>query len=113
MPVIKTVGIVSKPNSPAAGALVSKLIEWLSQRGIEYQSFVSVNALLVKGTQETAEALAARSDVARVEGNPQVKNSFPQPGPAVESPLAEGPETVEPGVTYIHAPDVWAEGFTR
>jgi len=34
MPVIKTVGIVSKPNSPAAGALVSKLIEWLGQRGI-------------------------------------------------------------------------------
>ena len=86
--------------------------QWLRQRGIEYQSFVSVNALLVKGTQETAEALAARSDVARVEGNPQVKNSFPQPGPAVESPLAEGPETVEPGVTYVHAPDVWAEGFT-
>jgi NAD+ kinase len=34
MPVIKTVGIVSKPNSPAAGALVSKLIEWLRNRGI-------------------------------------------------------------------------------
>ena len=29
MPVIRTVGIVSKPNSPVAGALVSKLIEWL------------------------------------------------------------------------------------
>ena len=89
------------------------ILQWLRERGIEYQSFYIINALLVKGTQETAEALAARSDVARVEGNPQVKNSFPQPGPAVESPLqADGPETIEPGVTYTHAPDVWAEGFT-
>ena len=86
--------------------------QWLRERGIQYQSFYIVNALLVTGNQEVAEALAARSDVARVEGNPQIKNTFPQPGPAVESPLAEGPETVEPGVTYIHAPDVWAEGFT-
>ena len=33
MPVIKSVGIISKPNSPAAG-LVPKLIEWLNNRGI-------------------------------------------------------------------------------
>ena len=67
----------------------------------------------MKGTQEIAEALAARSDVARVEGNPQIKNSFPQPGPAVEAPVSlKRPETIEPGITYTHAPDVWAEGFT-
>ena len=34
MPVIRTVGIISKPNSTAADGLVSKLIEWLRQRGI-------------------------------------------------------------------------------
>jgi len=33
MPIIKTVGIISKPNSPAAD-LVPKLIEWLNARGI-------------------------------------------------------------------------------
>ena len=87
--------------------------QWLRGRGITYQSFYIVNALLVTANQETAEALAARSDVARVEGNPHVKNSFPQPGPAVAAPLGpEAPETIEPGVSYIHAPDVWAEGFT-
>src|SRR4029078_1554700 len=89
------------------------LQQWLRVRGITYQSFYIVNALLVTGNQEPAEALAARSDVARVEGNPHVKNSFPQPGPAVEALLGpEAPETIEPGVSYIHAPDVWAEGFT-
>jgi NAD+ kinase len=35
MPIIKTVGIISKPNSPAAGEIVPRLLEWLAQRGIE------------------------------------------------------------------------------
>jgi NAD+ kinase len=35
MPIIKTVGIISKPNSPAAAALVPNLLEWLRSRGIE------------------------------------------------------------------------------
>jgi NAD+ kinase len=34
MPIIETVGIVSKPNSPAAGEIVPKLLEWLADRGI-------------------------------------------------------------------------------
>lgn len=34
MPVIKTVGIVSKPNSPEAADLVPKLLAWLEGRGI-------------------------------------------------------------------------------
>ncbi len=35
MPVIKTVGIVSKPHADAAGGVVPKLIEWLWRRGLE------------------------------------------------------------------------------
>jgi subtilisin family serine protease len=51
--------------------------------------------------------------VARVEGNPQIKNSFPQPGPALEGPLQpSAPATIEPGIVYTNAPSVWAEGFT-
>ena len=34
MPVIKTVGIVSKPEVPAAAELVPKLIQWLTERDI-------------------------------------------------------------------------------
>src|SRR5437667_5871639 len=69
------------------------ILQWLRERGIEYRSFYIVNAVLVKGTQEIVETLAARPDVARVEGNPHIKNSFPQPGPSVEAPSqAEGPE---------------------
>jgi serine protease AprX len=88
------------------------ILQWLRERGLEHQSFYIVNGILVKGSREIAEALAARSDVVRVEGNPHIQNSLPQPGPAVEAPAQPGaPATIEPGVTYTHAPQVWALGF--
>jgi subtilisin family serine protease len=97
------------------------ILQWLRERRIEHRSFYIVNAILVKGDREIAEALAARPDVARVEGNPQIRNYLPQPeaaaqGAAVSSPPAspeEGqqPATIEPGIQYTHAPDVWALGF--
>ena len=64
------------------------ILQWLRERGIEHRSFYIVNAVLVKGSQEIAETLAARPDVARVEGNPQIQNSLPQPGPAVGGAVA-------------------------
>jgi serine protease AprX len=89
------------------------ILQWLRERGIEHRSFFSVNAILVKGTRQVAETLAARPDVARVEGNPVIHNDLPQPGMVEQSPLQPGaPATIEPGITYTHAPDVWALGFT-
>jgi subtilisin family serine protease len=88
------------------------ILQWLRDRGLEHQSFYIVNAILVKGTIQVAEALAARPDVARVEGNPHIQNQLPQPGPSVEAPPYLQPETIEPGINYTHAPQVWALGFT-
>src|SRR6266540_2818909 len=86
------------------------ILQWLRERSVEYQSFYIVNGILVKGSREIAEALASRPDVARVEGNPVIHNPLPE---AVEEPLQpQVPVTVEPGITYTHAPDVWALGFT-
>jgi subtilisin family serine protease len=88
------------------------ILQWLRERNIEHRSFHIVNAVLVKGTREIAQALAARADVARIEGNPQIKNSFPEPVGAVEkSSQPRIPATIEPGIAYTHAPDVWALGF--
>ena len=47
------------------------ILQWLRDRAIEHQSFYIVNAILVKGTRQVADALAARPDVARIEGNPR------------------------------------------
>ncbi len=88
------------------------ILQWLRDRGLEHQSFYIVNAILVKGSLQVAEALAARPDVARVEGNPNIQNQLPQPGPSVDAPPYLQPETIEPGINYTHAPQVWALGFT-
>ena len=88
------------------------ILQWLRDRHIENQSFYIVNAILVKGDRQLAETLAARPDVARVTGNPHIHNDLPERGPIEESPLQPGAAaTVEPGITYTHAPDVWALGF--
>ena len=88
------------------------ILQWLNERGLEHRSFYIVNAILVKGGREIAEALAARPDVARVEGNPHVQNNLPQPGPFDAPPYLHHPDTIEPGINYTHAPQVWALGFT-
>jgi len=97
------------------------ILQWLRQRRIEHRRFYIVNAILVKSTREVAETLAARPDVARVEGNPHIQNNLPQPeapsqGAAVFNPPTspeepQTPATIEPGIAYTHAPDVWALGF--
>src|SRR5438045_4885183 len=87
------------------------ILQWLEQRGIKYQSFYIINSVLVKGDRQLAEALAARPDVAHISGNPVVHNNLPQPGP-VEEAAPSRPATIEPGISYTHAPQVWALGFT-
>ena len=89
------------------------IIRWLAGRGLEYTPFYIVNMVLVKGTRQVAEALAARPDVARIEGNPHIQNHFPQPESVEEAPPSlQRPATVEPGINYTHAPQVWSLGFT-
>jgi hypothetical protein len=66
----------------------------------------------VKSGREIAEALAARPDVARLEGNPVVHNPLPKPYAVIEAASQpQQPATIEPGIQYTHAPDVWALGF--
>src|SRR3989440_5660934 len=96
-----------------ARATQGPILQWLRDRKIEHQSFYIVNAILVKGTRDVAEALAARPEVARVEGNPLIHNNLSQPEPVTEAPSKpQAPKVIEPGITYTHAPDVWGLGFT-
>ena len=90
----------------------ASLLQWLRERGIEHRSFYIMNAIFVKGSREIAEALAGRRDVARVEGNPHIRNLLPEPAAIVEAASQpRSPQTIEPGIAYTHAPDVWALGF--
>jgi serine protease AprX len=88
------------------------ILQWLRDRALEHRTFYIVNAILVHGTRQIADELSARSDVARIEGNPLIHNNLPRPG-AIEGPAQPNrPATIEPGISYTHAPDVWALGFT-
>ena len=89
------------------------ILKWLSDHKVEHRSFYIVNLIWVKGNLDLAQAMAARADVLRVEGNPEIRNNFPAPLPAdnITSQPAV-PETIEPGVNYTHAPQVWASGFS-
>jgi subtilisin family serine protease len=93
------------------------LLRWLSARGIEHRSFYIVNAILVKATRQVALEIAARPEVARIEGNPRIRNV--EPVKVTEQELRAAIDanisavtTIEPGVSFIRAPEVWAQGFT-
>jgi subtilisin family serine protease len=90
------------------------LLDWLAERKVEHRSYYIVNLIWVKGTADVALELASRADVARLEGNPQIRNVAE---PAFENetesaPQADAPAAIEWGITNTGAPDVWAQGFT-
>ena len=88
------------------------LLKLLSDRKIEHRSFYIVNMIWVKGDFNLAFELASRSDVASIDGNPVIRNvQHPLPVEKI-SYQPDVPDTVEPGITYVHAPLVWAQGFT-
>ena len=87
------------------------LIQWLQARGVEYQAFYVVNAIWVKADRDIALALAARADVARLDGNPSIYNGVPQPE-KLSNRQGSRPGTIETGIAYVRAPQVWNLGFT-
>jgi subtilisin family serine protease len=83
--------------------------DWLQARGIKYQSFYIINALLITAGRDIVDQLAARDDVDRIEGNPVIHNKIPEPITPV-SP--ESPEAIEWNIIKTKAPDMWNLGFT-
>lgn len=94
-----------------AKATQGSILTWLQERKIEHRAYYIVNMIWVKGDLNIAMALAARADVASVEGNPQIRNVPDQP---VEDTPSQPDEinAVELGINYTRAPQVWAMGFT-
>jgi len=93
----------------------------LDARGVEYRSFYLVNAILVKGDRDLAQRLAARADVKRIDGNPEMRQALPNPHEP--EPLEFNPDwpdligdkailAVEPGISYVRAPQIWSLGYT-
>jgi serine protease AprX len=85
----------------------------LDARGIDYQPFYIVDAILVRAGAPLVQELAARADVARIELNPWVRIDTGPPATPSPAQTTAGTITgVEPNLIRIHADDVWALGFT-
>jgi subtilisin family serine protease len=81
---------------------------FLGQRGVRYQSFYIVNMIKVTGNLALMQELAARSDVSRIDANPQVRTNLPIPSGLGANAAPTG---IEWNVTRVRAPNVWALGF--
>ena len=95
------------------------LLAALRAQGAAYRSFYIVNAVLVSGPLAVAEAVAARPDVARIDGNPEIASLQPVEPSLDELQAAarsarspQATQAIEPGVSAIRAPEVWALGAT-
>jgi serine protease AprX len=115
--------VAALPSKEAKGRAVYDALRAVAQRtqaplraeldrlGVEYRPYYIVNMLSVLGGSDVARALAARSDVARIEANPAVRVA----PPVVEQSQATVPVAaagIEWGVQRIRADDVWALGHT-
>jgi serine protease AprX len=79
----------------------------LESRNASYKSFWVANVIVATGDWPLVEALAARPDVKAIESNSGAR-WIEAEGPRV----AASPDAVEPGVAMVHAPEVWALGYT-
>ncbi len=79
----------------------------LDRQGIPYTTHYLVNMLVVEGDRDLLLALARRSDVASLAPNPSVAGVPPLSELNLRRSAAS-PTGVEWGVTFVHAPEVWA-----
>ena len=86
----------------------STLLRALDEQGVAYQSFWVANMVRVRGSMATVQQMAQRGDVARIEANPVVHFQEPVREQSY-SPSAIA--AIEPGLSVIKAPEVWALGF--
>lgn len=96
-----------------AQATQAPLLKWLLARNIEHRAYYIVNLIWVRASYDVVQAIAARPDVLRVEGNPIIRNVLPEPIPDSPAPgRPEAPTAIEPGINNTKAPEVWALGYT-
>ena len=89
---------------------------WLDAQGIRYRPFWIVNMIEATLTPAQMDALAARSDIAKIESNRSYAlkrpNVGPEPDPSADTASVNAPLAIEWGVNKVRAPMVWAAGFT-
>lgn len=83
----------------------------LKAAGAPRQPFYVVNAILTRGKRDLVDALARRTDVLRIDGNPMVR-ARPDVQVSAQPENVTAPAAIEPGINYVGAPLVWTMGYT-
>src|ERR1017187_498850 len=84
------------------------LLKSLQEQKLEYQPFWVANMIWVRGDLPAIQSLAQRADIARIVANSA--NRVPDLLPATVVPRIVS--SVEWNISQVHAPDVWALGYT-
>jgi len=87
----------------------SALLRSLGEQGITHRPFWITNMILVRGNMAVIQQMAQRADVARIYANPSVRFQEPMTDLNVSSEVVQA---IEPNISWIRAPQVWALGFT-
>jgi subtilisin family serine protease len=89
-----------------ADAAQASLRHWLELRGIAHRGFWISNAVAARLPAAALAELAPMRDVASFRNDKVIAAELPA------GALTAAPEAVEWGVARVHAPEVWALGFT-
>lgn len=100
--VYETLTAVAKRTQPAVVAHLDTL-------GVPYQKFWIVNMIWVRGDMNVVQQMAQRDDVARLIANPTVPLQLI---PTTQEQMQRALEAIEPNITLVNAPGVWAQGVT-
>lgn len=102
-------GVPSSLAARRAAALTAQagLVAWLRAEGIPHRAFWLVNAVAAQPTPAQRARLAARADVAAVIDDPVRRMVAPKP----EARSGQA-KIVQPSLTAIGVPTVWAQGIT-
>jgi serine protease AprX len=92
----------------AADASQPAVVAQLQALQAPYRAYWVANLIAVAGDRTVVEALAVRSDVARLEPD----RTFRVPLEPSQAPASQVPQTVEWNLSWVHAPDLWALGDT-
>ncbi|HVN53580.1 MAG TPA: S8 family serine peptidase [Anaerolineaceae bacterium] len=85
----------------------------LKRLGAEAQPFWIANLIAVKGKRAVVEAMAARPDVLEIESNLAFRVPLPEPDAGARAEISPAAtQGINWNVKQIHAPDVWALGYT-
>lgn len=85
------------------------VIAHLDTLGVPYRPFWIVNMIWVRGDMTIVQQMAQRDDVARLIANPTVPLQLI---PTTPEQMQRALEAIEPNITLVNAPDVWALDVT-